>query len=375
VWSAGNTTGAITLTVRPTSVAQFNGRAWLAVGNTIYFSDTTDPLNFTSALQSVTVGINQTVVALAGLPLTSAVQGGIIQGLIAFVNNATMYQITGDLVTSNLSLNQMNVAATTYSQNTVTTTPQGLWFLSYDGLRVVDFLGKVSDPIAIAGQGVNRPFLYSLVPTRMTLAYSADTIRISTQNGYKAGAPYEEYWYHLSRKVWSGPHTFPASIIQPYAGSFIMAPVNVTGSLWLSNALPGLTNTYVENSMQLTWAWQTPLLPDKGWMAELSLSEAAIYLALNNVDQYTFTYLDEQGTAIVNPIVIAGAGAPTVWGAFTWGAAPWLGVSQNYSSQRLSPTAPPVFKRMSILGTGASSGPFRIGRWEGRLQQLGYLQQ
>lgn len=374
VWSSGTSTGAIIFSARPTSVAQFNGRCWYVIGNTIYFSDTTSPINFTSATQSVTVGLNVTITALAGLPLTSATQGGIIQALIAFAGTATMYQITGDAATSNLALNQLNVVTGTYSQTSVTPAPNGLWFISPDGLRFIDTMAHVSDPIDMGGNGVIAPFLYSLVPTRICMAYAGDTIRISTQNGLVAGSPNQEYWYHLSRKSWTGPHTFPASVIQQYGGSFIMAPAGVTGSLWQSDAIPGLTTTYTENAVPLTWLWQTPLLNDKGWVSEMMLCEASIYMKMNGTDQYLFNYLDESSTSL-GSMTLQGSGSPTVWGAFTWGAAPWLGTVQSWRAQQLAHPAPIIFKRMALQCSGPSSSPFRIGRWEARLQRLGYIQQ
>lgn len=374
-WSAGNLTGAIAFTTQlPVSVAQFNGRAWYAVGNSIVFSDTNNPINCTLGTQVLSLGSNLNITALAGLPLSS-LTGGILQALMVFVGTSYIYQITGDAASTSmpLSFNQMNVSTGCLSQNAICATPIGLAFISAEGLRFIDYQAQISQPIGIDGQGVNQPFFFTLVPSRVCMAYAGDVIRISLQNALVPGSPFQEYFYHLSRQRWSGPHTFASSLIQGFGNSFIKTPVGVTGSLWLSNASPGLTNTYTENGTQMQWQISSPLLPTEDEMCEWALQEMTINLALNNQDIYTFGFTDEQSSAI-NTQTIVGAGAATVWGAFTWGAANWLGISQNYSTRRLDFNAPVVFKRAFFTGFGPCSSPFKIGDFNMRLEQLGYVQ-
>jgi len=379
VWSAGNLTGAIPFPAKPTAVAQFNGRAWYAVGNSIIFSDTTDSINCTNGTQVVTIGFNVNISALVGLPL-NALTGGVIQALMAFVGTAdgtsAIYQIVGDAAstTAPLSTNELNVATGTFSQNSVCATPQGLCFVSPEGLRFINFSAQISDPIGAGGAGVVAPFFYALTPSRIAISYASDVLRVSTQNGIAAGTPSQEYFFHMSRKLWSGPHTFPASLIRGFGASFIMTPVGVTGSLWQSNASPGLTNTYTENGQALSWTFQTPLVPDTLAMQEFNVLECTINLALNNMDQYTFSFLDVNASNI-NSVLISGSGAATIWGGFIWGAAVWLGVAQGYAPVALNFNAPVVFKRTSFLGSGPSSANFRIGSLNARLEGLGYLLQ
>ena len=376
-WMAGNLTGAITFSTKPTAVAQFNGRAWYAVGNSIVFSDTTNPTTCTLGTQALTIGFNVNINALVGLPLNS-LTGGITQSLMAFVgtanNTAAIYQIVGDAasISSPLVLNQLNVATGTYTQNSVTPTPQGLCFVSPEGLRFINFNAQISDPIGVAGQGVVNPFYYSLFPSRVQIAYAGDVIRVTSQNGKVPGAPQQEFFYHMSRKQWSGPHTFPASMVEGYGSAFIMAPVGVTGSLWQSNAVPGLTNTYIENGSPMFWTYQTPLLPDTIPMQEFNVLETTINMAKNLVDQYNFAYLDVN-LSTINSVLVQGAGAASVWGGFNWGNALWLGAPQSYAPVPLNFTTPVVFKRTSFLGFGSSSDNFRVGGLDIRMEGLGYL--
>jgi hypothetical protein len=373
-WTAGTLTGAVAFPAKPTAVAQFNGRCWYAVGNAVIFSDTTNPTNCTNGNQVITFGTNQSITALVGMPLISTQLGGVIQSLIVFIGTITMYQISGDAAstTSPLNTNNLNIATGTYNQNSVCPTPQGLAFVSPEGIRFVNSQAQVSDPIGAYGQGLARVFYYVSVPSRVVMQYATDTIRVSLQNGLAAGAPNQEYFYHLTGKRWSGPHTFPASLIQPVGASFFLAPVGVTGSLWQSNAVPGLTNTYTENGSPLQWAISTPLLPDSKDMCEHAVVEQTIKLALNAMDQYLFSFVNEQG-AILGSTIVAGQGSSTVWGAFNWGSALWGGVQQSFADQQLSYAQPIVFKRSFFVGSGPSSAAFRLGGISTRVEDLGYL--
>jgi hypothetical protein len=372
-WTAGNLTGLISFTTLPVAVQQFNGRAWYAVGNSIVFSDTTSPTNCTLGTQVLTIGTNLNFVALIGLPLSAPLTGGIVQALVAFVDSTYVYQITGDAALSNLAMNQNFVATGTLSQNSVCTTPSGLCFVAPDGIRFMDYNGVISEPLTNDGKGVNLPFFSVLVPTRVCIAYANDVVRVSLQNGLVPGSPSQEYFFHLSKKRWSGPHTFPSSLVQGIGTTFVKTPIGVNGSLWLSSATPGLTNTYTENSSPMQWQISSPLIPTEDSMSEWALQEMTINIALNNMDIYTFGFTDEQ-SAFLNSQTLVGLGSPTVWGAFTWGSALWQGVSQAYSSKRLDFNAPVVFKRTYFTGFGASSGAFKIGDFNIMAERLGYTQ-
>lgn len=373
-WTAQTLTGAVTLPSKPTCVAQFNGRCWFAVGNAVVFSDTTSPVNCTNGNQVITFGTNQAVTALVGLPLTSTQLGGVIQALIVFIGTSTMYQIAGDAASTNnpLNTNNLNISSGTYNQNSVCATPQGLAFISPEGLRFINFQAQVSDPVGIYGAGVSRVFFYASVPSRVVCSYTSDVIRISLQNGQLAGAPSQEYFYHLAGKRWSGPHTFPASLIQPVGSSFYIAPVGVPGGLWQSNAVPGLTNTYVENGVQMLWQIGTPLLPSAQGMAMNSVIEQTVNIALNGSDQYNFSFQNENGN-ILGSALLTGAGAATIWGAFNWGQAPWGGAQQAFGAQQLKYPNPVVFNRAFFGGNGPSSANFRLGEINTRVEELGYL--
>jgi hypothetical protein len=80
VWSSSNT-AANALTARPSAVANFNNRAYFAVGNQLQFSDPLNPLNRASATQALVVGDSAALNALSGLPLQTT-SSGVVGALV-----------------------------------------------------------------------------------------------------------------------------------------------------------------------------------------------------------------------------------------------------------------------------------------------------
>ena len=376
VWSAVNLTGAVMFTTPPSAVSQFNGRAYFITNNpaqpALVFSDPLNPTNVTNADQVLTFGDTVPLTALGGLPLQNQL-GGIIQSLIVFKGVQNIFQVTGDAATGNLALNSLNIVTGTLAPNTVVNTPKGLAFVSPDGVRQIDFFGHVSDPIGFDGMGVTVPLIYSVVPSRMAAACGGNILRISVQNGNAAGSPNQELWYDVARQIWSGPHTFPMSLVQPYNGSFIGAPIGITGSLWQSDVVQSGTSTYTENGAQMTWTWATPLLPDTDKMTNNAMTEATLDIALApSIQNIGVSALDENG-AVLNTVSIAAPAGATIWGAFKWGAALWGGVPTALAPQQLPWSDVVVFTRMQIQAQGQSAEGIKLGTLHLRYQVLRYL--
>ena len=376
-WHGGQLSGAVTFTVPPSAVRQFNGRAYyihnLASQPAAIFSDALNAINVTNANQILTFGDNVALTALGGLALFNQL-GGIIQSLMVFKDTQNIYQITGDPTTSNLSVNALNITTGTLAPNTVVSTPIGLAFVAPDGVRVIDFNAKIDDPLGIDGMGVSVPFIYSVVPSRMAAACAGNILRISVQNGNAPGSPNQEYWYDFARGIWTGPHTFPASLIAPYKNTFIEAPISVTASLWQSDAVQSGTSTYVENAVQLTWSYATSMLPDTDKMTENSMTEGVLDIATpSTIPPVGVSALDQNGQVLGTVNLIPPAASPTIWGSFTWGAAAWSGVPVALAPQQLQWKAPIVFTRMQIQATGQSAAGVKLGTLHLRYQILRYL--
>jgi len=385
-WNGGDLGGAggvtfASLATPPTSVANFNQRAYWMVnpksGTTppaTIFSDVLAPRTVTNANQILTYDDATPLSALGKLPLSNQL-GGIIQALIVFKGVSNMYQVTGDAALSNLARNALNVATGTFAPLSIAPTPKGLAFIAPDGLRFVDFSANVSDPIGTDGMGKTLPFLYAITPSRISAAANGTVYRVSVDDGSRIGSAPVEYWFDFSRGgIWSGPHTFPASIIKPYQNTFIVAPRGVAGSLWRSDYLQSATSTFVENTAPLSFNYQTAMLPDTDQMSENSMIETTIYLGMAAGGTYLVQALD-QNQSVLQSASVSNPASPVIWGSFTWGQALWGGASSALFPQRIPWPKPVVFRRMSLNVTGPSSQQLRVGTLHMRYEKLGYLQQ
>jgi hypothetical protein len=379
-WSAGNTTGALSLPSRANGVAQFGGRAWFLVNPpsgqpTAYFTDILS-LNITNAGQALTFDDNKVLTAAVGLPLENQL-GGIIQSLIVFKDSSNMYQITGDFALNTLAKNAMNVATGTKAPRSICVTPKGIVFISPDGVRLVDFNARVSDPIGEEGSGVNNPFINALYPSRISAAANANTVRITVQDGSAIGTPTKEYWFDLVKQKWSGPHTFPTDLALPYNNTFIIAPKGILGSLWRSDVTNSSLSSFTENGASISCIMQTALLPDAMAMSESTVSETALEVILPlSPATIDIVAQDENYSAIIPPVTIGASGAgPSYWGVAIWGVSLWYGSSVTLISKIVPWSRPIVFKRMTLKISFTAAVNVRVGAVSMRVQQLGYLQQ
>src|SRR6516162_2714947 len=351
VWNAGNITGAagVPFTQPPIGVAQFFNRAYYMVNYVlqpeVIISDPLNPLAASGASGAGTVvpiltfGDNTPLTAFGQLRLFNQL-GGIIQALIVFKGTSNIYQITGDLAFASASNPQpaiyaMNFATGTLAPLSLCSTPRGLAFVAPDGLRIIDFSANVSDPIGYDGQGVSAPFIFSGTPSRMCAACNGNVIRISTQNILLPTGGYQEYWYDIERKIWSGPHTFPASVIQPYGNSFVMAGQGVLGQLWRSDVVQSASSSFVEGGNPLSYSYTTAFLPDTDQLGNIHVSQSLLTCALSA------TVAPVQANAL-NPRKL-----------------PWH--------------FPLVFARAQFSVTGQSASPVRLGAFQFRYKQLRYL--
>jgi len=378
-WNAGNTATNPLIAV-PSAVKQFGQRAYYIVNDPAVpgtpFSDVLDPLTITDATHVLTYGDNVPLTALGALPLNTQLTGGVIQSLIVF-KEAAMFQVTGDAAstTNPLAVNGMNVAVGTVAPNTVTTTPKGLAFLAVDGVRVISFQGTVSDPIGEAGMGVTVPFINVATPSRAVSACNANTFRISLNTTLATGVANQEYWYNIGRGCWSGPHTFPASMIQAYSNTFVMTPIDVLGKLFQSDAIQSLASVFIENGFQLSFNWRTANLPDVQSMAELNMLETTLNIA-GSTDNVTYQvqFVTSDG-GVLDTVTLAIAAGSTRWGSFTWGGAVWSVSTTGLSPVPVNWHNPIVFRKGALGISGFSYAGFKIGDLFMRTEQLGYLQQ
>lgn len=375
VWNGGNLTGAVTFTTVPIAVSQFSGRAYFITNvpaqPAVVFSDVFNATNVTNGNQVLTFGDTATLTALAGLPLFN-VLGGVIQSLMVFKGVSNVYQITGDQTTNNLSVNSLNLATGTLAPRSIATTPKGLCFMSPDGLRFIDFYAKISDPIGFDGQGVTSPFSQSVTPSRVSATCNGSIYRVTTQNAAIAGSPTYEYWYDVTRQIFSGPHTCTSTIAQPWRGTFIIAPTGTTGALYQSDPYQTNTSTFTEFGVALNWTWQTALLPDVDELVNIKMTQASLDIAFAAGGTVTGFFSDQNGS-VIDTVTMSASGAATIWGSFTWGTGIWGGAANALAPIRLPWHFPICFARGSFMAQGASAGAVRIGALHMRYQILKQL--
>ena len=319
------------------------------------------------------MGDNQPLTAARGLGLSNQL-GGIVQSLMVFKGVSTITQITGDSTTSNLNLNTLNVATGTLSPRSISSTPLGLPFASPEGMRLLDLNANVSDPIGKAGEGITEPFSYAVNPTRMCAASSASIYRVSLQSGTTGGNPFVEYWYDIPRKVWSGPHTFPASMIDVYQDTFIKAPVAVVGSLWQSFTIPSNTTGVIENGATLQWSLQSVVWSTADSMSECEVTEMFVISgggSLQGLNTFNVTILDGNGASI-NTSQVTYQTLGSLWGSSIWGVALW-GATANLTTFNVNFDAPVVYSRAALMINGAAFDGFKLGDTFVRRRELGYM--
>lgn len=395
-WSATNTSPTA-LIFPPTWVANFNGRCYFLVNppNTqpaAYFSDVLNPTTITFANQILTFGDNTPLTVAAGLSLSNQL-GGIIQALMVFKGVTNIFQVTGDYALQNLSINSLNVATGTFAPNSVVSSEKGLIFMAPDGVRLIDFNAKVTDPIGKDGDGITVPFLSILVPSRTNALFNVGIYRVQVQNGsviptggaFSSGfsngfgmspvVQQQEWWYDFVRGNWSGPHTTRMSLGIPYQNTFLITIQNAGAVIFQSDQVQSFTSTFVENGVPLTYNWQTAYLPDTDQMSEVAMIETTLHMALVS-GQTTQINLLSQDFVLIDSLTVAPAGDPTLWNQFNWNQAKWNGSSlgNNLYPRRLSWHFPIVFRRLSMSASGVSAAGIKIGRLHMRYQVLGYLQ-
>ena len=378
LWGSGNT-NENALSAVPVWVSNYNSRAYYGVpGAGTVFSDPGNATNIAQPTQALTAQNGLDMTAAGGLPVTQTA-GGILAALVIFQGATEMQMVVGDVLTSNLSLNSLGVGVGCIAPNTICQTPLGLTFVAPDGLRYVNFIGEVSNPIGFAGSGVLDPFLNAIFPSRMAAAYNQDVFRVTVQNGEAAGQPLQDYWYHISRKSWSGPHTFTYALAQPYQGTpnhgFVLVGSNINATLFSSAATPAPDAEYTELGAPMNCVWTTALWPDNAAMAETRINAGMLGANLPSTASLLVTATDETSAQIAEVTITGPQSAATIWDEFTWGAAPWSGQVGYFIEYDLPWPIPLVFKQATFSVIATAVAGLAIGNLYFAYQPLGYRTQ
>jgi hypothetical protein len=378
VYAIGNMMQGTTpvLPAAPAAAGSFFGRAWYAVGNTVYFSNTLEPLVQTDSGQQLTLGAaTENITAFAPQGISTSTQG-ILSALVVF-KGSSIWQITGDwnfgtTAGGDLALNQLTSTVGCSAPRTVQSTPAGIMFMAVDGIRTIPPLSMiVSEP----QPDVVFPFFNCTEVTRACAAYSIDTYRISLDTITTTDVVgRSEYWFALKVGKWSGPHTRPADAIAGLGSSFILAPSGMVGVLEKSNTYSSTNDTFIEDGTPLLITLVSSLIDPQPPMAEkasIEMTTSAVYGSV----PYSAQVLDSRG-ALLAQGTITSVTAPHVWGGsgLAWGTLGilWASIPYNSVIAPLNFSAPLVFKTCQIVITGASGLYFRFGRIDFRYEAMQY---
>ena len=373
-WGSGNfNTNPVTIV--PISGNGFNGRAWYGVGPYLVFSDPMNSTQVSLASQALQIGDLTPITAISPLPLTAQLTGGIQQSLTIYKGAESFFQVTGDPTTSNLAVNAVTGSVGTLAPETIAQTPLGVAMVCVDGVRFLGLSGVQSERIGAEGSGVSVPFMNATAPSRMYADFNQNVYRVSVTSATDAAGRPFEYWYDLTTKEWSGPHTFASSIILAYpaGGGFLTAPIGVPATLWFSDVIPKATSSYVENGVQLAWTMETVLLPDNEDMAFNQVIETAVQFASPAANPVQVTAVNERGDLLGSITVKPDfSGATPLWGAVTWGAFNWGIAAGSFRRYPVYWLAPLVFRQAKLRLSASSDRGQVVGDLFVRYQILGY---
>lgn len=373
LWGAGNT-NTNPLPDIPTNVFQFNNRAYFAVKNQAWFTDALLPTNIAQATNFLTCGdAGLPINGFGGIPI-SQTTGGILAAMIIFKPAGGYYQLTGDASNSTLVLNGPIGNIGLAAQRSIVQTPRGLWFMSGDGVRQIDFTGLLSiAPV----KGVRYPFTVAVEPSRACAAYNDTVYRISAKaapNHLDNVPRLLEWWYDFEIDEWSGPHTCGNSLCISFENSFLFASVEHPAKLYMSSVeAHQATEVFTEFGVALSVLLKSCQLPQMKTISAYAVVESTIDLSLA-ADQSTPTaaFFNESNNVLGIAPIAPPPNVGAIWGQFLWGFASW-GSQIGFASYNVDWPEPMVFKKGSIQITSGSYEDLHIGAFWYRLQDLGYI--
>lgn len=375
-WTSSNT-ATNPLPGVPTSVANYNNRAYFSVGNIDYFSDVLVPTTRTNASQSVTLGDTTPITAQSGLPLQTT-SSGVIGALVVF-KGSQVWQITGDPTTNNLALNFISLTTGCVSPRSVVQTPFGIAFAGVDAPYMLNFLGVLGTLSHTPGQDgvadLQVPFQNATTPSRMAANFTGNIYRACMATVVQGVSGTNDYWYDIRRKRWTGPHTFSYDCASTVSDFFILSGSAHGAALFKSQAIPDTTSVYNDAGTNLTSHMTSSSFPKTGHMAQVQVIESTIELSSSGLSvNYNLTALDGAYNTL-NSTFIATPASGTFWGAGIWGAFLWASAANIPKVYNIPWSIPLVFQKMSIDVMVTSSQSVSIGTFFARYADTGYINQ
>jgi hypothetical protein len=375
-WSSSNlATNA--LTGVPTSVANFNNRAWFSVANTLQFSDVLNPLTRTNASQAVTVGDTTPIIAQSGLPIQTT-SAGVIGALVVF-KQSQIWQITGDPTSNNLAENYISLTTGCIAPRSIVQGPFGIFFAGQDAPYILNFLGTLvplsSRPGTDFPPDLQVPFQNATEPSRISASFSGNIYRVCVPTLIQGQPQTNDYWYDIRRKRWTGPHSFPYDCSAQYGNQFVLSSAGQGAALFVSSTIPTSNSGYSDAGVPFMARMRSANFPKTGHMAQVQVIESTIELASTGAGvNFNLTAVDDQGNTLASTFVQTPPSG-SLWGTLIWGAANW---SSNTSIPHVYTIPWPkalVFQKMSIDVQVTPINQTSIGTFFARYADTGYTNQ
>lgn len=369
-------TGVFGLPSVPTSVSNFNNRAYFSCANMLYYSDVLLPTNMATAGQALTIGDTTPITAQSGLPVQTAT-AGIVSALIVF-KGFQIWQIIGDAaVAGSLSLNFLSLNIGCTAPRSIVQTPAGTIFISVDGPFYVSAVGQVlpltKDATKLV-QDLQAPFQNIVYPTRAAAYYSGSVYRVSLQTVINGFTGWADYWFDVTVRRWSGPHTFAYDTISAVGNYFVISGIGSGAALFASQYLPNTSSVYTDNGTNITCILQSSLFPKTQNINMKEVIESTIELSSLAVSSaYQITAVDEQFNTI-NSVYISLTSSRVVWGGgWNWGDGTIYNAGTSIPFTNTIPwTLPIIFKKMGLMVVSQSSNQLTIGAFFAKYRDLGY---
>ncbi|QTD88884.1 hypothetical protein [Burkholderia anthina] len=374
-WSSSNLT-TNPLTSVPTAVANFNNRAYFAVGSVAFYSDVLAPTTRTNASQSVTLGDATPITAFAGLPVQTT-SGGVVAALLAF-KSSQIWQVTGDSATNNLGVNYLSLTVGTISPRSVAQSPVGTHFAGSDAPYIVTPFGAVQQlvPDGRTTADVQTPFLNTTQPSRIAAAYSGGVYRACVPTQLSGQNQTNDYWFDMRRRRWNGPHSFVYDCAAQYGSFFVVSGIGQGAALFLSTTLPTPITSYLDAGSSYPCHMRSSTFPKNNRMTQLQIVESNIELSSSGAvsTNFSITALNEKNTTL-GATSITKSGGGSVWGGFSWGNSPWTAIVAIPDTNPIAWPNALVSAKLAIDIFTNSGSPFQIGTFYARYQDTGYIAQ
>lgn len=359
----------------PSAVANFNNRAYFAVGNVAYFSDSLAPTTRTNASQSVTLGDTTPITAFAGLPVQTT-SGGVVGALVAF-KATQIWQVTGDSAANNLAVNYLSLTNGTSAPRSVAQSPQGTYFIGPDAPYLINALGAIQQvaPNGRPTSDVQVPFQNSTQPSRMAAAFAGNVYRVCVPTLLAGSNQTNDYWFDLRRMRWNGPHSFVYDCIAQYGSNYIVSSAAQGAALFISTSTPTSNPSYSDAGSTYQCHLRSATFPKNNRMTQLQVVESNIELSSPTAAvNFNITALNEKN-ATLGTTSLTKQGSGSIWGAFTWGVGMWTAVNPVPDVNPIAWPQPIVFAKVALDVYVQSGNAFQIGTFYARYQDTGYIAQ